>query len=514
MIKLLEAMEDGVMLRDLTMNEYLDKDIIRQEQLLRMLVQEKRWYQLEELATKIEWSTKTISKDIILLNEYLPEGWRIISNKGVGVCLIKPIGSSLADIVYIIRSKTKMLNIFEYILNNTCLTPMMISKKLFFSYSTVKELLKKLEANLEEYNLTLQKKALEIKGEEFALRAYIHKFYLDIYVQHWPFKNYSSQRMMEYLAMFEKNAGVTLLPRDKYDLALLLSITIMRMKKRKFNHILCEDYKMLSNTTFYDAFLKIVPEIEREHCITFPISEVVMFTLHIMGAKYQYTNEQYAKQVIVKRIREGIGYTYSKCLRFVLSIETKLGINLLCDDEFLFQLAYCFRRSFYNIRLYGLRNILMLPSMKIDSSIVKKIQNQYKPIFDVVKEEFAIVFNQYNSVISDEDIINVTLLIESSKMLQNFEPVKILLYITENQGMQAYMIAWLKSRFQNLIEVVNFPTKSLKEYLEYSKSNLIVTDTDVVNTKNNRIEIVKINEFPTKREEQIIQEYIYKQKSE
>ncbi|MGU3443574.1 hypothetical protein ACLBXI_27620, partial [Bacillus cereus] len=56
-------------------------------------------------------------------------------------------------------------------------------------------------------------------------------------------------------------------------------------------------------------------------------------------------------------------------------------------------------------------------------------------------------------------------------------------------------------------------TKSLKEYLEYSKSNLIVTDTDVVNTKNNRIEIVKINEFPTKREEQIIQEYITKQRS-
>ncbi|MGR5984698.1 helix-turn-helix domain-containing protein [Bacillus cytotoxicus] len=59
----------------------MEKEIERKINLLNILVQEKKWFTLLELEKRLNSSSKTIRKDIVVINDLLPTGTTIHSKK-------------------------------------------------------------------------------------------------------------------------------------------------------------------------------------------------------------------------------------------------------------------------------------------------------------------------------------------------------------------------------------------------------------------------------------------------
>ncbi|MED2754618.1 PRD domain-containing protein [Bacillus thuringiensis] len=487
---------------------YLDKELIRQEQLLNILIKENRWYQLKEISLQLQWTIKTIRKDIISINDCLPDGWRIISSKGLGIQLIKPLDSSLSNVIYNIRSKTKALKIIECIFNNdefNNLSISFLSKKLYYSHSAINIILSKLKIHLNSYQLILQKKNLCIKGLESTLRIYITRFYLDIYMQHWPFEMYCQKQISTYLTFFEKKISIKLLPSEKHRLSFLLATVLTRIKKRRFVEFIEKDYKLLRHTTFYEAVTYIVTQIEREHSITFTVSEKIFLTIQFIGAKYHNTDPYTSKRAIVTRIKQQKGYAYSKCFKFVSSLEKKLRLSLLDQDDFLLEVIHCFRRTLYTSKIYG------LPISHDNITNTSLIKKQYPFIFDTVQFECSLLFKEYDNDIKmpEDEIVILTVFIESIRLLQNLNPIKIFIYITENPGVNTYIHSWLQKCFHKQIEIISYSKQNSLKYIEYNKLDLLITDTDIsIFNIDNNIKILKINGLPTERDRQSIQDCI------
>ena len=63
------------------MVKIMEKDIKRKIDLLNILIEEKRWFKLLELEKELECSSKTIRKDISIINDLLPQNIVICSKR-------------------------------------------------------------------------------------------------------------------------------------------------------------------------------------------------------------------------------------------------------------------------------------------------------------------------------------------------------------------------------------------------------------------------------------------------
>lgn len=495
------------MIKDTDFIEYFDKDVIRQEELMRILIREDKWINLDELSKEIQWAKKTIRKDLIFLKDILPSGWRILSSKGKGLRLIKPLESSLDSIVYLIRKNTKAFQIFEGILNSKGSSIRSLSKRLFIPYQAARDIVNKIGVHLNKYGLKLHTRpSLKITGNEFAIRAYIIRFYLNIYVQHWPFKRYNQRVILNYLNIFERNMGITLFKGDKHRLAVSLYVLMKRNRIKKHLNMPQKDIDLLKGTQLHEAFSKVVPIIEKDNGISFSDHEVVYFTVLLIGSKYAYIEKEVSTKRLAERMRNRLDISYAKAHEFIDSLEKHLRIPLWGDDEFLCQLSLCFRRILFHFKIYSPDLVVNSPKMITDCSLIKIIKTKYKNVFRTVKEQCEIFFDEYKREVPDEEVAIITLHIEAIKMSYNLKPVKILLHIAENHGMYRYVYAWLKKHFRDKIEIIPFSKKDLKDIAKYNNNSLIVSN--IYMTIETTLPIIKVSNLPTNRDKQSLQKFI------
>ncbi|MED2766051.1 PRD domain-containing protein [Bacillus thuringiensis] len=495
------------MIKDINFIEYFDRHIIRQEQLLKILIREDKWYQLDELENELQWAKKTISKDLIILKSSLPTNWKISAHKGRGIRLSKPLESSLSDIIYLIRKNNNAFQIFQHILFSKHSSVLSLSKQLLIPYRSTSKIIKKIELHLKQYGLELDTHPyLQIKGSERAIRSYITQFYETIYVQHWPFLNYDQQMIMNPLSIFEKKLGITFFQGDKHHLAVCLCITINRIKTKNSILMPNEDASLLQHTMFYEAFEHVVPYLEKTHNISFSNHEIVYFTGLLIGANYSYKDKKEGKKRTVQRIRDNASETYSRIYICIHSIEQQLGVSLWQDDELLFQLSLCLRRIFYHLRIYSIEFKLHAPSIITENSLTKKIKEHFPTVFDAVKKQYEVLFEHCENEIPDEEIAVITLHIVANQMLQHTQSVQVLLHVAENEGVYRFIHAWLLKHFSNQIEIIPFSKQTLQEKVTQNKHRLIVTNIHL--DFDTSVPIIKISELPTRRDQQSIQNFI------
>ncbi|OPA24192.1 PRD domain-containing protein [Bacillus cereus] len=495
------------MIKDTDFIEYFDKDIVRQEKIMKILIQEDKWHNLDDLANEIQWAKKTIRKDLIILKDILPSGWGILTSKGRGIRLIKPLESSLENIIYLIRKNTKSFQIFQCILSSKNISVLSLSKQLFIPYRATREIVKKIEIHLMKYGLELiTRPYLQIVGSEFAIRAYVTRFYVNVYAQHWPFKDLDRKIIMNYLSAFERNLGITLFKGDKHRLTVCLYTLINRIKRKKSINMPQKDIELLENTQFYEAFSKVVTRIEKEHSISFSKHEIIYFTVLLIGSKYSYNDKDFSKKQIAERMRNKIDDSYVKVHACIDALEKKLGLPLWNDEELLFQLSLCFRRILFQFKIYSPELVVNSPNMITDSSLVKVIKTKYESVFKAVKEELELFFEEYEREVPDEEIAIVTLHIEANKMVYNSRPIQVLLHVAENQGMYRYIDAWLKKNFQDQIDVVPFSKKDIRNISKYSMNSIIVTN--IYLDIETSIPIITISNLPNNRDKYSILTFI------
>lgn len=495
-----------LMIQHIDFVEYLDKDVLRQEQLLKVLIQEDKQYQLDYLSNRLLWAKSTISKDVSFLNELLPYDWNILSNKGRGIHLVKPTDSSFEDIMYLIRENSKSVQIINAILHSKYNSILSMSQQLYIPYRATEKIVKQLEEHLKSYGLILCKRPLQIKGSEMFLRAFIIKFYSSIYGQKWPFIEYNQRLILNYISLLEKQLDIVLFEKEKQFFAFCLCVTINRIKKRKSINIDQYDLKLLKNTTFHTAIEKIIPIIEKNNNISLSDKESIYLTIQFLGLDYSHTNKNKSKAHVAEQIRTDSAYPYLRTHTFITSLEKELGIPLLNDDELLFQIILNFRKIINFFKIHPKEVIVKQSNLREEDSLTKRIKLRHEVIFNIIKRQCQLFFEAYNQEIPDKEVAIITLHVVANTIINSIQPLHVLLHVGENEGMYRYVYAWLKKNFRDKIKI--YPLLEKAEL-----SNTIHTNIDCVITNVNLeaapfFSVIKISEFPSERDKQTIEKLI------
>ncbi|MEB8716468.1 PRD domain-containing protein [Bacillus thuringiensis] len=480
-------------------NEFIDHHIKRKEEIIEFLSQEDRWYHLIELKTNLNWSINTLRKDIQILQDYLPNKWEIKTKRGYGVRLIKPINSSIEDIIYNIRNQSSFYKILFHILNHKNVTLSSLSSKLNYSYYTTKQVLKKIENFTKRYDLHLKKRPLQIKGEEWLIRKCIVDVYLKIYGQNWPFYYYESKQIHYFIEMFEKNWNITFFQNDKHLLSCILAVTISRIKTNNPIYIDSEDYNILKDTLYYKTCKKIISPLEKETNISFSTNEMIYFTIHLIVAKYWSANYNLSKNNEQKQIQEETIDLDKKVKCFLSNLEKTLQIPILQNNEFINHVTMCIQRVFYLSRIHSLNKFSSSLNNNFSDTNTYYIKKKFPNTFSKVKKQFELLFTCYKFCIPEEEIALISLLIESVRGYVEQKSIKLLLYVTDS-GILFYLRLWLKKYFPHQFEIIIF-TQSLSCLSKFTKENniaLIITNLTISIRKS--IPIIKIFNLPTKRD--------------
>ncbi|MED2766058.1 helix-turn-helix domain-containing protein [Bacillus thuringiensis] len=494
------------MIQNIDFVEYLDKDALRQEQLLKILMQEDKWYQLDDLANKLLWAKSTISKDVSCLNELLPHNWNVLSSKGRGIYLVKPADASFEDIVHLIRENSKSVKIIKAILYSKYNSILSMSQQLYIPYRAAEKIVKQLEQHLKLFDLTLCKRPLQIKGSEMFVRAFIIKFYLSIYGQKWPFLEYNQRLILNYIYLLEKQLDIVLFEKEKYFVAVCLCVTINRIKRRKHINIDQYDVKLLKNTTFHTGIEKIIPFIEKDHNIFINDKESIYLTIQFLGLNYSHINKNKSKQYVVEKIRTSTAYPYLKAHAFITSLEKNLDISLWNDDELLFQIVMSFRKIVNCFKILPREIILKHSVLVEEDSLIKRVKMRHEFVFNIIKTQCQLFFAEYNQEVPDKEVAIITLHVVANTIINSIKPLNVLLHVGENEGMYRYVYAWLKKNFQNQIEIFPFSEKKPLNNATNDNIDFVITNANL--GTSSFCSIIKISEFPSNRDKQTIEKFI------
>lgn len=489
-------------------NECIDIHIRRKEEILELLSQEDRWYHLLEIKNSLNWSNNTLRKDIHILQDFLPNNWEIQIKKGFGVRLKKPANSTIEDIIYNIRDQSSFFKIFCYILNHKNVTLSSLSNEFNFSYYTIKCTLNKIETFIQQYNLYLTKRPLQIQGEEWLIRRCTVDLYLNIYGQNWPFSYYEKNRIHYFIELFEKIWDITFFQNDKHLLSCILAITVSRIKTNNPIYIDSRDHSILRDTLYYTTCKKIISPLEKETNISFSTDEIIYFTIHLIGAKYWGENHNLSKSITLNQISKQFIYLNKNINCFLSNLEETLQIPLFQNEELINHTTKCIQRVFYLSNIQSLNKFTPSLENSLYETNTYYIKNNFPNTFLKVQEQYRLLFKDYDFNIPEEEVAIISLLIESVRGYTEKKHLKLLLYVSTDSGTLFYLKSWLDKYFPFQFEIIIFtqPLSSLHKFIEDNNIALVVTNTSL--PIQQLIPVIKIFNLPTKRDYKCITRFI------
>lgn len=184
----------------------MEKDIKRKINLLNILVEEKRWFTLSELGSKLHCSNKTIRKDISIINDLLPKNIVIRSKKGQGVKLSLSQDQSITEATSNLLKKSLTFLALQQLLEGRANTVTSLADRLYLPVTSTNDVLKRVSRYIEKFGLCLEKKPLRISGDEFQIIFMFSERYLEAFPDtEWPFTEYKEEVLIDYVYYIEKN---------------------------------------------------------------------------------------------------------------------------------------------------------------------------------------------------------------------------------------------------------------------------------------------------------------------
>ncbi|MGR5984577.1 helix-turn-helix domain-containing protein [Bacillus cytotoxicus] len=210
----------------------MEKDIKRKINLLNILVEEKRWFTLAELGSKLHCSNKTIRKDISIINDLLPKNIVICSKKGKGVKLSLSQNQSITEATSNLLKKSLTFLALQQLLEGRANTVTSLADRLYLPVTSTNDVLKRVSRYIEKFGLCLEKKPLRISGDEFQIIFMFSERYLEAFPDtEWPFTEYKEEVLMDYVHDIEKKLDIIFYSNDKRRLAFIITILFKRIKQ-------------------------------------------------------------------------------------------------------------------------------------------------------------------------------------------------------------------------------------------------------------------------------------------
>ena len=197
----------------------LSKKQRRQLQLLEILIKEKRWFHLKELATRLDCTERSLKEDLSNLRSTFDEFLIESSTNGIKIAYEDSIG---LEVVY--------HHFYKDVSNE------FICKKFNLSYQSFYRLIRTINQKLQtKYNVKINLNPLKLIGDETDVRFFYAQYFAErYYYMEWPFPEFKENAVTDLITFFFKLYGYPLTFSVIKSYKVLLTVYLSRIKQGYF----------------------------------------------------------------------------------------------------------------------------------------------------------------------------------------------------------------------------------------------------------------------------------------
>lgn len=470
----------------------------RQQEIINMLLQDPRWYTLEELAKQAHCAVKTVRRDLHYLKDQLPPDWHIQLTKGRGVKLYKPPHSSQTSMYSFFQREDMRFRVLEQLFQGQVHTIQQLADSLYVQVATLSPVLRSVQSYLQYFDLELHKKPLRIVGKEAHIVYMFYELYFTTYGwEEWPFPEETD--VHSYISQIEKELDIQFYPSYVQRLAYLIAVAMQRKKQGYEMKILPIHEALIMETPFYHKIKKLPAVL----CgILLTKSDRIFMTIAVNCCMFVHSNRNQYKQDILQHFYEGASTVYQYAQDLVEQLEKEFNMSFRQDEEFLFCLLQYLRQISYRNQF--------IPTLTAPSSDwQEQIKQKHAKTFQKVRSVYTAWAQKHPFLFraNEEELLAITLQLEATFQLSQTYRKKVLLYLEDSILWKRYIQGVLYYEFGNTLSILP------EEVLNICKCDIQQLGVDgIISTipvKKMELPIFHISVVPTRRELDDIQAFIH-----
>lgn len=483
----------------------MDKVSVRRLNIIDILFEEDTWFKIEDIASSLACTQKTIRTDIQFINSIFPENWLIETIKGKGVYLHKPVNSSNEDIYTLfVKNSYTYQAILLILLKNVTVISELGKEFITQQYSTVYKVLDQVEELLTYYDLTLKRGPLQINGLEVDKRRLCTDVTYELYsnTDDWPLESCPYALIEKYITETTEKYNILLYPASIKKYIYFIGTLISRIRydvELHFSKILETKIK---ESLFYYIASDICDQIENNERLTFSSSDRISFAIYISHIPY-FSPDQQDEDTIYTLCKSKANSYYNELYILIELLEKNTDIQLMEDKKFVYTLHQQYK--IYSLKKYfPKRNIPK--DIRRYNQIIKYAQTNYPELYKKVDKALE-CFTRKFSLPSSHNIATAraTLNIQAT-VNHSINRKRVLFLSSEGPGVRRYNLSKLEKFFGNKIIFVNYnKLKITKQDLKELAIDFVISDfsLDIEN-----FPFIIINPVLTQREINEIAKYL------
>ena len=212
----------------------LSKKQRRQLQLLEILIKEKRWFHLKELAKQLDCTERSLKEDLSNLRSTFDEFLIESSTNGIKISYEDSVG--LEVIYHHFFKESQAFALIEYLFFNKDVSNEYICRKFDLSYQSFYRLIRTINQKLQtKYNVKIDLKPLNLVGDEIDVRFFYAQYFAErYYYMEWPFPEFKENAVTDLITFFFKLYGYPLTFSVIKSYKVLLTVYLSRIKQGYF----------------------------------------------------------------------------------------------------------------------------------------------------------------------------------------------------------------------------------------------------------------------------------------
>lgn len=474
--------------------------IKRQYHILKHLVQEFRWFSINELAIKLNCSTKTIQRDLLYLQKNLPNKWSVKICKNKGVKLHKPFNACNREIEFLYWKHTLFFNTLIILLDTKVSSNSVLAEKLYIQNKKVQNILNEVTYYLQQHNIRLKRSPLRLSGNNVDILLMYYNLYINAYSdQEWPFIQFKRELLIEYLTTVEKTKNIIFYKESLKKLSFFICLYLKRKNNGYSISLKHWQIKQIQKSFKYKELKEITKCIFKKHNIQLTNLDIVIFIIAINCSAYTYKKAKNPEPIC------SIEDPSCPILKtFIYKLEEKFKMNLLCDIEF---------TNLLNQILLPKKQYFLQSNDRRNYVTTSHIRKRHSTIFHLINRRLRDLQKTYKKSnsslrpnISTSHVSLLTMHIVTRQMKLQQRTPQIILYTKEGEHWKKYLVEFFKSSFKQNINFIDIHYEDLiRLSVEYSDVSCIVTDTPI---SINHVPVIFISTIPTKRNLEEIKKFL------
>lgn len=495
---------------------------------------------INELAERFNVSERTIRYDLDKIEEWFDEqGVSLIIKSKVGIfvdksapgcSILKNKLSKPVELEQVYSPRERQVLIRGLLLENSNIyTISDLANKVNVSKSTVTKDLIEVEEWLSKCGIELIKKpnfGISIKYDEISYREAIINHIYEVYGKDEflqllnqtnvtlnkrnrlssiiqssnTFEVYDSldaDRLQLCIEKIENELNIIFTDSALVGLVFHLVLAIKRLRLGKKIIMPSNQLKKLKVLPEYNVSSKALSSIGEICEITFPEAEIGYFTIHILGAsvKKKYMQDSLDDEGIFKHAENLIKITKE----FVREIESRLGVDLVDDNEFIDGLLVHLKPAISRMKF----------NIYEKNQILKDIKEQYTNVFNIVNKSIVIFEEYFDCIFDDDEIGYITMhviaAINRCRKSITGRYIKAAIVCSSGIGTAKLLSSKIKNEFRQIDVLCEL---SFLEFQDFDNESVdIVFSTIPLNPKNYE-NVIFVNTILAKEDKEKINDFI------